>query len=114
MENKNIEDCEIQSKATIRFSPSEEKEYYVGLRSQLIKILYLIEDEKAGKGSAELYIYGFMYELKLDCTVEVATTLTALLAILTVAVLGPSVPLPNTADELYPALISDGIPDPLL
>lgn len=64
MENKNIEDCEIQSKATIRFSPSEEKEYYVGLRSQLIKILYLIEDEKAGKGSAELYIYGFMYELK--------------------------------------------------
>ena len=49
---------------SLKFSPEEEKEYYLGLKSQLIKLLYLIEDEKKGQGSAELYLYGFMYELK--------------------------------------------------
>ena len=49
---------------SLKFSPEEEKEYYLGLKSQLIKLLYLIEDERKGQGSAELYFYGFMYELK--------------------------------------------------
>lgn len=68
--NKTIENIQTDVaddngvSVTLRFSPEEEKEYYLGLKSQLIKLLYLIEDERKGQGSAELYLYGFMYELK--------------------------------------------------
>ena len=53
-----------EGKISLRLSPSEELEYYEGLKSQLIKLLYLIEGESKGEASAELFFYGFMYELK--------------------------------------------------
>lgn len=64
MDNKveNIQD--EQNSVSLRFSPEEEKEYYLGLKNQLIKLLYLIEDEEKGNGNAELFFYGFMYDLK--------------------------------------------------
>lgn len=60
----DIQEEEQQNSVSLHFSLEEEKEYYLGLENQLIKLLYLIEDEKAGKNSADLYFYGFIYELK--------------------------------------------------
>ena len=48
---------------SIHFSPEEELECYIGLRSQLIKLLYLIEAEQRGESSAELWFYGFLFDL---------------------------------------------------
>ena len=62
--NKILVPEDEQSDVSIRFSSEEEKEYYLGLKGQLIKLLYLIEEEQRGVGSAELYLYGFIYELK--------------------------------------------------
>ena len=59
MENKKFEESEV----SLHFSKEEEKEYYVGLKKQLIKLLYLIEDEQKGNGNAELFFYGLIYEL---------------------------------------------------
>lgn len=61
MENNNCNP--LDSQVRIRFSPEEEKECFVEIRSNLIKLLYLIEDEQAGKGSAELWLYGFLVDL---------------------------------------------------
>lgn len=47
----------------IHFSPEEEKECYINLRNQLIKLLYMIEAEKRGEGDISLWFYGFMFEL---------------------------------------------------
>lgn len=63
-DNKILVTENEQSDVSLRFSSEEEKEYYLGLKGQLIKLLYLIEEEQKGTGSAELYLYGFMYELK--------------------------------------------------
>ena len=56
MENK-------QTSKTISLSDKAIKECYINIRSQLIKLLYMIENEQKGEGSAELWFYGFMYEL---------------------------------------------------
>lgn len=61
MENNNCNP--LDSQVRIRFSPEEEKECLIDVRSNLIKLLYLIEDERAGKGSAELWLYGFLLDL---------------------------------------------------
>ena len=61
MENKEILDSEDSVK--IRFSPEEEKECYVNLRSQLVKLLYMIEGEARGDGEIGLWFFGFMFEL---------------------------------------------------
>lgn len=50
-------------KAEIKFSPGEEKECYIGLRGQLIKLLYMIEAEARGEGDIDLWFYGFMFDL---------------------------------------------------
>ena len=66
MENKELnknQECE-QDMPSLHFSLREEEEYYRSLKGQLIKLLYLIEREKAGDSSAELYFYGFIYELR--------------------------------------------------
>ena len=59
---ENNEQINVQ-KAEIRFSPGEERECYIGLRSQLIKLLYMIEAESRGEGSIDLWFYGFMFDL---------------------------------------------------
>ena len=63
MEDKELKPLDSQTSIKIRFSPEEEKDCYIKLRSKLIKLLYLIEDEQAGKTTADLWFYGFMYEL---------------------------------------------------
>jgi len=61
---ENNENTNEKIDFSLRFSEDEEKECYVNLKSQLIKLLYLIEEEKRGEANAELYFYGLMYELK--------------------------------------------------
>ena len=63
MENKEINPLDSQTVVKIHFSPEEEKDYYIDLRSQLIKLLYMIEAEQRGESDAQLWFYGFMYEL---------------------------------------------------
>ena len=53
----------LDSQARIRFSPEEEKNCFIDIRSNLVKLLYLIEDEQAGKGNAELWLFGFLVDL---------------------------------------------------
>jgi len=62
LENKECLDTEISS-VSIRFSLEEEKEWYINLRGQLIKLLYMIEAEQKGECTADLWFYGFMHEL---------------------------------------------------
>lgn len=62
MENKNNL-SEQNSPAKIRFSQYEERSCYINLRSQLIKLLYMIEAEQRGEGDISLWFYGFMFEL---------------------------------------------------
>ena len=50
-------------KAEVRFSPSEQRECFISLRSQLIKLLYMIEAELRGEGDIGLWFYGFMFDL---------------------------------------------------
>lgn len=61
MENNKL--IEESVEVSLCLSKEEEKEYYLNLKKQLIKLLYLIEDEKKGNGSAELFFYGLIYEL---------------------------------------------------
>ena len=65
MENKEIENCPLDSDKgdVICFSPKEEKTCFINLRSQVIKLLYMIESEERGEGDIDLWFYGFMYEL---------------------------------------------------
>lgn len=66
MENNTIIKNEGEENPMVKLHLTKEEkiEYYKGLRNQLIKLLYLIEDERKGQGSAELYFYGFIFELK--------------------------------------------------
>ncbi len=64
MENK--EECsplDSSSCTQIRFSPEEEKQCYINLRSQLIKLLYMIEAEAKGEISIDMWFYGLMFDL---------------------------------------------------
>lgn len=63
MENKECYPLDSENTVKIRFSPEEEKDCYVNLRGQLIKLLYMIEAEERGEGNIELWFYGFMFEL---------------------------------------------------
>lgn len=65
MENKEGQQPLDSEEVTvrIRFSPVEEKDCYINLRSQLIKLLYMIEAEQKGEGDIGLWFYGFMFEL---------------------------------------------------
>lgn len=65
MENKSVE-LYTEAQATLRFSPEAEKECFVGLRGQLIKLLYLIEAEKRGEGDVSLFFFSFIRELIAD------------------------------------------------
>ena len=47
----------------IRFSAGEEQACFINLRSQLIKLLYMIEAEQRGEENIGLWFYGFMFEL---------------------------------------------------
>lgn len=61
MDNKEVNP--LDSQLGMHFSPEEEKSCYIDIRSNLVKLLYLIEDEQKGKGSAEIWLYGFLYDL---------------------------------------------------
>lgn len=61
MENK--ENNPLDSQIGMRFSPEEEKNSFIDIRSGLVKLLYLIEDEQKGQGSAELWLFGFLFDL---------------------------------------------------
>lgn len=64
MENKETKNpLDSESIVKIRFSPEEEKGCYINLRSQLIKLLYMIEAEEKGEIDINLWFYGFMFEL---------------------------------------------------
>ena len=66
MENKeetNLDQENIANAAKIRFSPEEEQNCYIALRSQLIKLLYMIEAEQRGESNIDLWFYGFMFDL---------------------------------------------------
>lgn len=65
MENNEKENFPLDSGdgVKIRFSPQEEKECYINLRSQIIKLLYMIEAEERGEGDIDLWFYGLMFEL---------------------------------------------------
>ena len=63
MENKEINPLDSQVVVKIRFSPEEEKDCYIDLRSQLIKLLYMIEAEQRGEADAQLWFYGFVFDL---------------------------------------------------
>lgn len=61
MENNNYNP--LDSQISIRFSPDEEKDCLVDLRSRVVKLLYLIEDETKGLGTAEHFLYGLLVDL---------------------------------------------------
>lgn len=63
MENKDEKPLDSQPTIRIRFSPEERKDCYIKLRSDVVKLLCLIEEEQAGKGDASNWFYGFMYYL---------------------------------------------------
>lgn len=48
---------------SICLSSKAKKECYINIRSQVIKLLYMIEDEQKGICAADLWFYGFMFEL---------------------------------------------------
>ena len=57
-----VQDSEPEGK--LHFSVAEERAYYLSFKNQLIKLLYIIEDEFKGKASAELFFCGLMFELR--------------------------------------------------
>lgn len=64
MENKERKPLDSQNLEKIHFSPQEEKQCYIDLRSKIVKLLYMIEDERSGKiEDISLWFYGFMFEL---------------------------------------------------
>lgn len=54
----NNEELEI-----IRLTPEGELQCFKDIRSQVIKLLYMIEEESQGKKDISLWFYGFVYEL---------------------------------------------------
>lgn len=65
MENSKNESVSLNTgdSVAIRFSPEEEKECFINLRSQIVKLLYMIEAEERGEGDIGLWFYSFMFEL---------------------------------------------------
>lgn len=63
MENKECSPLDSENRVEIRFSPEEEKQCYINLRSQVIKLLYMIESEMKGEASIDLWFYGFVFDL---------------------------------------------------
>ena len=62
MDSKEI--TPLDSQIGMRFSSEEEeKNCFIGLRGDLIKLLYLIEDEQKGVGDAELFLFGLLVDL---------------------------------------------------
>lgn len=59
----NMENVAEQPIFRIRTSDAERKEIYFDIRKRVIKLLYLIEDEMAGKGSIDSWFDTFMFEL---------------------------------------------------
>ncbi len=62
MENDKITNP-LDSQTGVHFSSEEEKTCYIDIRSSLIKLLYLIEDEQKGEGDAEFFLFGLLYDL---------------------------------------------------
>lgn len=63
MANDNNVTNPLDSQTGVHFSQSEEKAAFVDVRCNLVKLLYLIEDEQNGKGDAELWLFGFIVDL---------------------------------------------------
>lgn len=61
MENKLV--TPLDSQVRVRLTPEQEKSSFIDVRSNLVKLLYLIEDEQNGKGDAQFWLYGFLYDL---------------------------------------------------
>nr|DAG33930.1 MAG TPA: hypothetical protein [Bacteriophage sp.] len=59
MENKE----EISESPKLRFTPKEEKTCYINLRSQIVKLLYMIEAEQNNEVDISVWFYGLMFEL---------------------------------------------------
>lgn len=62
MENDKIANP-LDSQMCVRLSPEEEKNCFIDVRSNLIKLLYLIEAEQRNEADAELFLFGFLYDL---------------------------------------------------
>lgn len=52
-----------EEKEAIRLTPEGEVQCFRDLRSQVIKLLYMIETESRGEQDISLWFYGFVYEL---------------------------------------------------
>lgn len=52
-----------EEKEAIRLTPEGEVQCFRDLRSQVIKLLYMIEAESRGEQDISLWFYGFVYEL---------------------------------------------------
>lgn len=65
MENNEKDQVSLDSGDSVipHFSPEEEKKCFIDLRSQVIKLLYMIEAEERGEGDISLWFYGFMFDL---------------------------------------------------
>lgn len=63
MEDKKITNP-LDSQTGVRFSGEEEaKRAFIDARSEIIKLLYLIEAEQEGEGDAELFLLGLIVDL---------------------------------------------------
>ena len=51
------------SQVKVHLTPEQEKGCFIDIRSSLVKLLYLIEDEQNGKGDAQFWLFGFLYDL---------------------------------------------------
>ena len=60
MENEEIVQI---PEAKIRFSAEEERGCFINLRSQIVKLLYMIEAEQRGEADIGLWFYGLMFDL---------------------------------------------------
>lgn len=67
MENESLineaNDINEIAPVKIRFTAEEERGCFINIRSQLIKLLYMIEAEQRGESDIGLWFYGFMFEL---------------------------------------------------
>lgn len=52
-----------EEREAIRLTPEGEVQCFRDLRSQVIKLLYMIEAESRGEQDISLWFYGFVYEL---------------------------------------------------
>ncbi len=62
MENKELNPLDSQN--SIRFSSEEEERIcFINMRSSIVKLLYLIEDEQKGVGDASLFLFGLLVDI---------------------------------------------------